>query len=254
MNTYFDDLANTYDEMYLDNISQAENSIIQELLERAIWDNWIQQSVLDIGCGTWLIPELIWKYIGEYIGIDISGNMIEIARSKFTESKYSFSAADWNTIWFSTFHDIDLIVSTFWSASYIDNLSIFLSEAYTRLSTNGVIFLMVYSRFSRNNILSADSWIESMSLVQTRSCHFRKDSEFIQNSIWSDANLYDMRSLDAIISKTLFSKKQILWLNVFCDLWKAWMKSKVDWEMELKKEMDILPADLGHSLIIILKK
>lgn len=89
----YDQVAYSYDSTYRDLRSQAENQYVRFRLPLPL-----QRPILDLGCGTGLALDL-WPSIGayEYTGIDLSGRMIERARSANPEFRDCFDKADMET-------------------------------------------------------------------------------------------------------------------------------------------------------------
>jgi SAM-dependent methyltransferase len=253
MTSYFDNLAQWYDNLYQDNISRAENTVVQDLLKKNIQLNWNKQRVLDIWCGTGLIPELIWDSIWTYYGFDISPEMIAIAQKKFPTSTYKFEIWNCNSFEFKLFKNLNLVVSTFGSASYIDDLPWFLSCIYPQLSQDAHVFLMFYSRFSVKNILNRDKRLASQSFQSQRPYSFRHTDDE-SNCTWPEANFYTAMQLKKIIKDTPFRACKIIWLNAFADLGDPGEKSVDEWKDELHQEILTVPTDLAHSLILTLTK
>ena len=76
---YYNTLAHTYDNYYADEISSAEDFIVGKHLSKLIKPN---SSVLDCGCGTGLAKTLISSIPCNYTGVDISNEMLEMAKRK----------------------------------------------------------------------------------------------------------------------------------------------------------------------------
>lgn len=70
-------IATSYDERYTSDMCRAENEAVCELLNRY---GVSSRRTLDVGCGTGFALDCI--KIDRYLGVDISREMIEIARQK----------------------------------------------------------------------------------------------------------------------------------------------------------------------------
>ena len=73
--TFFDNFASGYEET-LSHLNYCLPQKIKQLLET------VKGTVLDLGCGTGLIAETLASADNHFIGVDISSQMLEIARSK----------------------------------------------------------------------------------------------------------------------------------------------------------------------------
>ena len=66
--------------------------------------------ILDVACGTGvLIPDYISRKADKIVGVDISSKMIEIARSKFLDSRVEFICADVEELVFDEQFDVCMI-------------------------------------------------------------------------------------------------------------------------------------------------
>ena len=113
---YYDVITHNYDALYNNNISLAENSIVQELILEQVPKN-TELSVLDIGCGTGLVYEILSTHSDiDYVGIDISEAMVSVAQNKHqTKSTVRFLQMDANTLQHTNFthQSFDIVSSTF---------------------------------------------------------------------------------------------------------------------------------------------
>lgn len=94
----FDRKASHYDDYRLSPWYRAQGNVILDALH-------VRQtlSILDIGCGTgWLLRRIIDKFpAASGIGLDLSGKMIEAAKTKSRDRKYAnltFVRSDWEEI------------------------------------------------------------------------------------------------------------------------------------------------------------
>lgn len=136
---YFDYLAKDYDSFYKDKLSQRENRIVEKRL-REIAD---EKDILDLGCGTGLTLSLCNPL--SYLGVDISPNMIKIAKNKYPKSK--FIIGDLNNEFLEKLRSsYDVIISLFSSLSYVPDLNNVLLESKRLLREEGKLYFMVLQR------------------------------------------------------------------------------------------------------------
>ena len=83
---FYDEIANDYDEVYSSAVEIAENKFLEFYVCGAI--DTETDVILDAGCGTGLLLDLIDIDPERYIGIDISQKMIDIARRRFPNHKF----------------------------------------------------------------------------------------------------------------------------------------------------------------------
>jgi len=82
----YDELAFKYDRDYSDKKIQAENEFLKAMIPYKFG------SILDAGCGTGLLMDLVNIKPSDYTGIDISTNMLAVAKKKY--AKYKFKKQD----------------------------------------------------------------------------------------------------------------------------------------------------------------
>jgi len=75
----YDDLAEAYDDFHTDGKSLAENRRIGRYLSKLIEP---RDTVVDLGCGTGLLLDLVDLPPERYVGVDISAKMLTAARDK----------------------------------------------------------------------------------------------------------------------------------------------------------------------------
>lgn len=127
----YDAIAAQYDSLHKDPKSLQEDRAIARFLREYLAPGC---KVLDLGCGTGLLLELLALQPEDYIGIDPSEKMLEELQRKFPEhetKKKAFGAED--------LEDVDVAVSIFGPISYVDPDLVF------QLVSSGVnYFLMFY--------------------------------------------------------------------------------------------------------------
>jgi len=127
----YDDIADRYDSLFCDELSERENRDVFALLPQDVG------SVLDIGCGSGLLLDYISP--AQYTGIDPSGGMLDLLKAK--HPRYTEDVIKTH---FETFFDgiYDTIVALFGAASYIHPST--LSRIETMLEPGGKYLLMFY--------------------------------------------------------------------------------------------------------------
>lgn len=135
----YDEAAAGYDDRYADPASQAENDQVAAWLTPSLTDS--TGMVIDLGCGTGLLLDILGDRIGEgqYLGVDPSAGMLDRLAHKHPE--YDTLHADAEHVAIQP-GSCRLLTALFGAASYIhpDTL-IALPEA---LAPGGRLFLMAY--------------------------------------------------------------------------------------------------------------
>lgn len=106
--SFFDSLAESWDEEMIKSQWKIDRILnIAEVTQG--------KSVLDVACGTGvLVPDYISRNVRKYVGIDISHNMIEIAKNKFWGyGNISYICEDAETYKFSESFDCIVIYNAF---------------------------------------------------------------------------------------------------------------------------------------------
>ncbi|MEM4500239.1 MAG: class I SAM-dependent methyltransferase [Candidatus Woesearchaeota archaeon] len=102
---FYNEIAEGYDELYRE----------EQFRKYSLVSNFFGERILDIGCGTGLLLQylLSLKNISVYVGIDISKNLINIARKKFKNIKFAkFILSDATTFDYLSLNlEFDTIVS-----------------------------------------------------------------------------------------------------------------------------------------------
>jgi len=249
---YFDQVAEQYDYLYLDHISQAENQVVAELInincERC-------NSVLDLGCGTGLMLELAQVHfpnLGRFVGLDISPGMLDIFRQKseLLEDKFrepvdlELHCADINSFdqYLDPLEKFDVCLSTFGSFSYIHDLPEAIQKIQSRLTPNGLALLMFYSKKA---IPSPDKFTKSNQERIVSSYSFRNDSL----DLGSPAYFYSRQNLEEAVKNAGVKKYKIFGLNHKANKeYQGFSEAKV-WST-LNKDMHSKDPNEAHSLIL----
>ena len=133
----YDTLANVYDSSFTSKTAQAEDDIIYSQLKSFLK----YSSVLDLGCGTGALLEHLDIEPENYVGIDLSENMIKLAQQKFPN--YTFKLGDMANLPLDD-AQFDNVVSLYGGISYADP-KVF-GEVLRILKPKGKFFLMLFNR------------------------------------------------------------------------------------------------------------
>ena len=115
-NSQYDAIADKYDTLFVDESSLAENAEVGEMLLP------LRGSVLDIGCGTGLLTEIVNISPKRYFGIDPSEKMLRHFKTKHPNYTHLICAPyDGYTLDCNMY---DNIVALFGSASYLDDYAL----------------------------------------------------------------------------------------------------------------------------------
>ncbi|ALF51667.1 hypothetical protein ACX27_00505 [Nostoc piscinale CENA21] len=172
---YYDSLANVYDQLYNDGISLAENSIIRDMLCKYLYKGC---KVLDLGCGSGLAYELISDFLDtnfNYTGVDISYNMLQQAQIKYSGfNNVDFYQINMEDLSYFNTNTFDAVISLYGSFSHSLKYKQSINEIKRVLKPNGIIFIMVYSRFSLRNIFRCMTKFTISSLSEIQLYQIRK--------------------------------------------------------------------------------
>ena len=131
-------IANKYDEIYQNYKCKLEDDFIIDIIKK----NKIHKgNILDLGCGTGKFLDWFPDTRYFYTGVDISPKMIDVARHKYPEAKFTVSDMSKKNIYES---NLDSIVSLF-SLSYCLKPEVVLKNCYNSLKDNGNIFIVAYT-------------------------------------------------------------------------------------------------------------
>lgn len=137
----YDIVADEYDLSFSSDISLAEDRVIKSDLKE-FFDGG---SVLDIGCGTGYLLDLMPITPSRYTGIDISGRMIEVARKKHPEHQFIKSDAyAFLSGLIKSGEKYDYIISLWCALSYAPKQTVTLINDC--LNDNGKFYLMLYTK------------------------------------------------------------------------------------------------------------
>jgi ubiquinone/menaquinone biosynthesis C-methylase UbiE len=136
----YDAIAPTYDAVFTDAISRAENRVIFTHLRDALFR--CPGVTLDLGCGTGLFLEELPVGPEAYLGLDCSPAMLAQARQKFPQHRFALGTMAELPC---PDRSVALVVSTFGSFCYCPAPARVIAEAWRVLQPGGTLFLMCYT-------------------------------------------------------------------------------------------------------------
>lgn len=104
---FFDALASTWDDGLVRN-----EPVIERILNNARVASG--QKILDVACGTGvLVQDYLTRGVARVVGIDLSPNMIALAKEKFSDSRVEFFCGDVETADFGAEFDCVMVYNAF---------------------------------------------------------------------------------------------------------------------------------------------
>lgn len=247
---YYDRLADTYDDLYLDPVSTAENLFVQSRLAERFGSS---KYILDIGCGTGLGLRLLRAggFEGEYVGVDISEKMVRAAQRNTHDPRATFLVCD-ATKYLETVlnNSFDGVTSLFGSFSHLADQGRAANNIHRVCTKGGTIFIMCYSIRPLSLIRVSDNGLYINNRRETDHYNVRNHTS---DSSYSIAHFYSSDRLAELFKD--FSQHSVVGLNAilaYSGMQHDVHSRSVDNIVEfLKHESDALKteADLCHSLI-----
>jgi len=147
----FDQYAPYYDFHLTDRLKYSVPQKILDvfLLESALISDQAHLKIVDLGCGTGLCGVLFKSHASKLIGVDLSENMLSVAREKNT---YDELICDDVTHALNSFFEIDLILAAD-VFTYLGDLNAIFDAAEKALSKNGLFIFTVEKTTEPNFIL-----------------------------------------------------------------------------------------------------
>jgi len=138
--TAYERIADAYDAVFTDAISQAENRVIFAHLRQVL--RRCPGLTLDLGCGTGLCLEELPVAPDAYLGLDLAPAMLARARAKFPAHRFALGTMAQLPC---PERSAALVVSTFGSFCYCPEPDAVVREAWRVLQPGGSLFLMCYT-------------------------------------------------------------------------------------------------------------
>jgi len=133
--------------------SRTRSRIWEEV--RFLFDDYVEpgDKVLDLGCGNGRFFEVLKDKRVDYIGVDFSEKLIEIAKKRFPEAKFLVADA-LNLPFPNNFFDKVYTISVFHHIPSEEFRLQFLKEVKRVLKKEGLLILTVWKIKTKNNLLS----------------------------------------------------------------------------------------------------
>lgn len=153
------------------------------------------KNILELGCGTGNITQRLLEYGYEVVGVDISGEMLSIAKEKLGNfsQKVIFMQQDVCDFDFDIY-EIDMILAVNDLINYITDvadLKNLFAFCYEHLRNGGILLFDISSKYKIENILSNNVF-------------FEEDEDYCM--IWQNSYDNDEKVIDMYID--IFKKKQ----------------------------------------------
>lgn len=161
---WYNDLLNT------DSDSYQIKVILPNILR--LLDIKKEDSILDIACGTGFFSREFYKYSNNITGVDISPELINIAKTSNVDINFYVSSVD--DLKFTKDNSIDKAVCIL-AIQNIENINGVLSEINRVLKKNGKMFFVINHPFFR--IPKASSWIEDKNIRARRVDKYMSESK-----------------------------------------------------------------------------
>jgi len=176
---YYDTLASDYDTRFsnpqLDYMRTVENAVLQENLVD------FRGLILDVGCGTGEQTLALAKDGFSVIGLDISAEMIRIAKKKSDEAGLliPFIIASADALPFKE-NSISMLTSMFGAYSHIPEFDRAFSEMHWVLADGGKALFTIVNRWNLN-------WWLMHTFVGNRDWvrHALKNKDFVSDGLWT---------------------------------------------------------------------
>ena len=176
---YYEDLAGNYDNRFdnqrLEYMRSVENKILLNSLKPGL--------ILDIGCGTGEQTLFLAKKDYQVIGVDISGEMIRIAKDRVDNAglndKVSLIIASAEALPFKD-DCVDGLISIFGVYSHVPKINIATQEIYRVLHNGSLAVITVVNRW---NLIW---WVKTILNAKGRwLLHALTNKEYTVNGLWT---------------------------------------------------------------------
>ncbi|MFX1260084.1 MAG: GNAT family N-acetyltransferase [Promethearchaeota archaeon] len=197
---HFEEISSQYDEIIFKVIPHYTKLLIT-LIKSIPFEKHQQIKIVDLGCGTGNLSKLIKTHFpnSKLTSIDISQNMIELAKEKLSEyNNIEFLIDDFNSISFTTRYDVILSSLAIHHLSSDEDKIEFYTKIYNALNHGGVFYNL-------DNIKGSNDYLQEMYVEEWKKFLKRNYSLDAIDSILADHRREDSPAI-------LFN--QLKWLEM----------------------------------------
>lgn len=156
----YEEFANVYDSMIKDVDYKRLSTYINRLLEE-FCDIRQNDLVLDLGCGTGSLIVELAKYGYDMIGVDISFDMLNIAREKLEENGVSALLLNQDMTEFELYGTVKAVVSTLDCMNYVTSaadLKKIFALVHNYLDDDGVFIFDINTEYKFENVFAKNTF------------------------------------------------------------------------------------------------
>ena len=150
---YWDTIAPSYDRFYQTEWSRLEDLDTVDMLRAAVARRGSR--ILELGCGTGYGFNLCRSFDAgiEYVGIDISENMLEQFRKQYSSHNYSLVCGSMSNLRDYALGQFDCIICIYTTLSFADNPVNTLRDCFHLLKPGCMLVVSIANRWSLRRIL-----------------------------------------------------------------------------------------------------
>ncbi len=138
--TSYDEWAQTYDS------TDNKTRDFDQKITIDILSQYSFRRVLELGCGTGKNTKWLVQHAEKVVGLDVSEEMLKIARTKIQSENVTFQKGDLNHLWDVEDNYFDLVTSSL-TLEHIKELDPIFFQAYQKLQPDGLFFVCEYHPF-----------------------------------------------------------------------------------------------------------
>ncbi len=155
------------DEMYNIQTRERKAATIVAVLRDHLKSGIRSSSVIDIGCSTGIITNLLSFHVNKIVGIDIDETAIDFAKKNHLRNNLTFKTSDAMHICYPD-NNFDIAICAH-IYEHVPDASILMSEIYRVLKPGGICY---FAAGNRLNIIEAHYQLPFLSIIPKRFAHF----------------------------------------------------------------------------------